>query len=215
MVFVFVLHNCTHPGCTHTAVTMFDKNGEMDMGQSLCLEHCGNAEEVQNAIYNYIAKHDKIIALNAPGITFSDMDFSGKKFYGCNFQHCNFFNVNSENCRIRISMFDFATFADCNMIKSNWQFVSYAGSTLSHVLFTNSDLVHNNFCGIKAYQSSFDDSDLYNSRFINAHLENTSFRNCNIKKTLFYNIEQTNVSFKLSNTREAKFSADIQAEGIN
>jgi hypothetical protein len=33
----------------------------------------------------------------------------------------------------------------------------------------------------------------------------TSFRNCNVKKTMFIEIEQSNVSFKMSNTREAIF----------
>ena len=66
--------------------------------------------------------------------------------------------------------------------------------------------------GINAIQSSFDDSDLYNSRFIRAELNNTSFRNCNIKKTCFYEIKQENVSFKLSNTREALFSVDEVVE---
>ena len=36
----------------------------------------------------------------------------------------------------------------------------------------------------------------------------TSFRNCNIKKTIFYNTNRTNVSFKMSNTREALFESE-------
>ena len=35
---------------------------------------------------------------------------------------------------------------------------------------------------------------------------NTSFRNCNIKKTVFWDVVSDNVSFKLSNTREAEFN---------
>ena len=54
-------------------------------------------------------------------------------------------------------------------------------------------------------RQSFDDSDLYNSRFINSTLVNISFRNCNLKKVLFHGIKQENVSFKMSNTREAAF----------
>ena len=70
---------------------------------------------------------------------------------------------------------------------------------------TEGDMIQNNYNGIQSFQSSFDDSDLYNSRFIKARLVNTSFRNCNLKKTHFCDIEQENVSFKMSNTREAIF----------
>ena len=90
-------------------------------------------------------------------------------------------------------MFDFATFADCNLLQSNMQFTSFAGSTFSHTLFTGSDMIQDNFSGIQSYQSSFDDSDLYNSRFIRAKLIDTSFRNCNVKKTVFRMIEPQNV----------------------
>ena len=38
-----------------------------------------------------------------------------------------------------------------------------------------------------------------------ATLVDTSMQNCNLKHTLFYNSERTNVSFKMSNTREALF----------
>jgi hypothetical protein len=37
-------------------------------------------------------------------------------------------------------------------------------------------------------------------------LIDTSFRNCNLKKSLFYDSKRTNVSFKMSNTREALFT---------
>ena len=83
---------------------------------------------------------------------------------------------------------------------------------VAYALFTNSELVHNNFNGITAVQSSFDDSDLYNSRFIRAKLSQTSFRNCNIKRVCFYESVQDNISFKLSNTREALFSPEAPAE---
>ena len=56
--------------------------------------------------------------------------------------------------------------------------------------------------------SSFDDSDLFNSRFIASTLIDTSFRNCNLKRTLFYDTKRTNVSFKMSNTREALFTPE-------
>ena len=43
---------------------------------------------------------------------------------------------------------------------------------------------------------------------IRAKLIDTSFRNCNVKKTLFRLIEQQNVLFKYSNTREAIFDEE-------
>ncbi len=91
------------------------------------------------------------------------------------------------------------------MLESNMQFCSFGGCIFSHILLTGSDMIHDNFCGIQAYQSSFDDSDLYNSRFIGAKLVDTSFRNCNIKNTMFFNIEKQNLLFKSSNLREAIF----------
>ena len=45
-------------------------------------------------------------------------------------------------------------------------------------------------------------------RFILAVLENTSFRNCNLKKSIFQSSVRKNVSFKMSNTREAEFIKD-------
>ena len=86
-------------------------------------------------------------------------------------------------------------------------FNSFSMATFTHTLYTSSDLVQNNFNGIKAYQCSFDDSDLLNSRFIGATLVDTSFRNCNLKKSIFYDTNRTNVSFKMSNTREALFES--------
>jgi hypothetical protein len=39
-------------------------------------------------------------------------------------------------------------------------------------------------------------------------LTDTSFRNCNLKKSLFYDSKRSNVSFKMSNTREALFTPE-------
>lgn len=211
-ILMFSEEICSETGCNKAAVSCFDENGEIIRGKSYCLNHLKDKDTFLSQVRNYIQTHEKIIGLSCPGLHFADMDFSEKKFYGCNFQHCIFTNVHSENFRARISSFDYAIFADCNLIKSNLQFTSFAGATFSHILFTNSDLVHNNFCGIRAAQSSFDDSDLYNSRFIRATLLDTSFRNCNIKKTCFYEIEQQNCSFKLSNTREALLSTEVNEE---
>lgn len=211
---MFSLHSCKYPNCHKQALSHFDAHGNLIEESAFCLEHDPNPEETVQAIFDYIAKHDKIIGLTMPGITFENMDLSQKRFYGCDMQACSFFNVHSEYCQFRMDMLDFATFSDCNLLNSNMQFTSFAGSTFSHVLFTNSDLVHNNFNGIISHQSSFDDSDLYNSRFIRAELVDTSLRNCNIKKTIFFDANFSNVSFKQSNTREAMFSQDAEKHGL-
>lgn len=206
---MFSYEICSKQGCHKLALSRFLPNGEIVGSDSFCLEHHPDIEGFKIDLINYIKNHEKIIGLSAYGLKFENLDFSGKKFYGCNMQHCTFSNIHTENFRSRISSFDFSIFSDCNLIASNLQFVSLAGAKFSHVLFTNSDLIQNNFCGIQAYQSSFDDSDLYNSRFIRANLIDTSFQNCNIKRTNFTEIKKSNVSFKLSNTREAHFSTPL------
>ncbi|MCQ2595790.1 MAG: pentapeptide repeat-containing protein [Treponemataceae bacterium] len=207
---MFSIGLCHHPGCRNQALSNLDNQGNLVNGGEFCLEHLPNKEESLDRIYSYIRQHDKIIGLSLPGLKFENFDLTNKKFYGCNMQYCHFINIHSEFCRMRMNMMDFSVFADCNLLNSNMQFTSFAGSTFSHILFTNSDLVHNNFNGILAQQSSFDDSDLYNSRFINARLFDTSIRNCNIKQTCFNDASFKNVSFKQSNTREAKFSEGVE-----
>ncbi|QTQ14413.1 pentapeptide repeat-containing protein [Treponema parvum] len=196
---------CHVSSCLKAELSSFDDSGNIIGTGGYCLDHIPDPEKAKQDILAYISAHEKIIGLNASGITFCDLDFSGKKFYGCNFQHCTFSNIKAEEMRSRMSVFDFSIFTDCNLLKSNIQFCSFGGCTFSHTLLTGSDLVQDNFCGLKAFQSSFDDTDLYNSRFIKADLIDTSFRNCNIKKTVFWEIKQENASFKLSNTREAEF----------
>ncbi len=200
---MFITSKCQEPGCTKNSLTVFSGNGYITEAPGFCLEHSENKEEAEKSILDYINRNDKIIGLSACGITFDGIELKNKKFYGCNFQHCNFKNVHSDNLRIKMCMFDFSTFTDCDFLESHFQFNSLAGSKLVHVIFTGSDLVHNNFNGITSYQSSFDNSDLYNSSFIKAVLLNTSMKNCNLKKTIFYESVRNNVSFKLSNTKEA------------
>ena len=205
---MFTLNKCLVNYCNNHALSSFDQNGTLCSSDSYCLDHIPNPGKIKDDIYNYIATHDKIVGLNACGLIFSNIDFSNKKFFGCNFTNCTFLNIHSENLLLRMCFFDFAIFNDCNFIHSKNLFNSFSMATFTHTLYTSSDLVQNNFNGIKAYQCSFDDSDLLNSRFINATLVDTSFRNCNIKKTIFYNTNRTNVSFKMSNTREALFESE-------
>ena len=205
---MFAQNNCIEPGCSKIALSAFNSSREITENPGYCLEHTPDKEKIKNEIYEYINSHEKIVGLNAAGIVFENIDLTEKKFYGCNFMHCTFINIHSTGLRSRMTMFDFATFSDCNLLQSNMQFTSFAGSTFSHTLFTGSDMIQDNFSGIQSYQSSFDDSDLYNSRFIRAKLVDTSFRNCNVKKTVFKLIDPQNILFKYSNTREAIFDEE-------
>lgn len=209
---MFSQNKCLVRHCRNTALSTFDENGNLTEEKNYCLDHTPNPGKAKEEIYNYIKTHDKIVGLNACGLIFTDIDLSNKKFFGCNFFNCSFSNIHSENLLLRMCIFDYTVFNDCNLIKSNILFTSFSGCTFYHTLFTSSDMIQSNFNGIKAYQSSFDDSDLFNSRFIKAKLIDTSFRNCNIKKVLFYEIESSNVSFKLSNTREALFDENGESE---
>ena len=202
---MFQQNKCLTDGCKKTSLSVFNYYGEIAEGENFCYDHYPDKQKIIGDIYNYINQHQKIVGLNASGITFENIDLTDKRFYGCSFQNCRFINLHATKFRSRMSFFDNSIFTDCAMLESNMQFTSFGGCVFSHILFTGSDLIHDNFCGIQAYQSSFDDSDLYNSRFIRSKLVDTSFRNCNIKNTMFFNLEQQNLLFKSSNMREALF----------
>jgi len=202
---MFIQNKCLVGFCTHQALSTFDQNGNLTDEKNYCIDHIPDPGKAREAVYNYIRTHDKIVGINASGMIFSDVDLSNKQFFGCNFSHCTFKNLHSENLYIRLSIFDYAVFNDCNLIKNNSLFTSFSGCTFTHTLFTSSDMIQNNFNGVKAYQSSFDNSDFFSTRFIKATLVDTSFRNCNLKKTVFKKSIRTNVSFKMSNTREGIF----------
>lgn len=206
---MFTQNRCLVHYCHNNALSTFNEDGEITDERSYCLDHIPDPGKAKDDIYKYILAHEKIVGLKASGLLFENIDFSHKKFFGCNFTNCTFMNIHSTEIVMKMCIMDFSIYNDCNFINSNLLFNSFAGSTISHTLFTSSDLIQNNFNGIKAFQSSFDDSDLYNSRFISAELVDTSFRNCNVKRVHFKNAKRTNVSFKMSNTREAVFDTDI------
>ena len=204
-IYMYSFSRCREPGCAHFAVSDIDNNGNLIESADFCYAHTADKDALQKKIYSYIETHDKIVGLNASGLTFANIDLTNKRFYGCDFSNCLFSGIKTSGLRVRLTNFSYSVFADCNFLKSNVLFSSYAGAKFSHVIFTGSDMVQNNFCGISSFQSSFDDSDLYSSYFINAKLIDTSFRNCNIKETVFYEITQQNVSFRQSNTNAAIF----------
>ena len=205
---MYLANICNHPGCRKLAISDIDASGALLENGGYCLEHTSDPAALKDRIMHYINHNDKIVGLTACGIEFDSvrhLDLTNKRFYGCNFMHCIFRGFNSRGFRSRMSTFDFSIFSDSNLLESNSQYTSFAGCKFIHVLFTGSEMIQNNFEGLESFQSSFDDSDLYNSRFIRAKLIDTSIRNCNIKNTVFRDIEQTNLSFKQSNTNEAIF----------
>lgn len=202
---MFTINKCLVNICKNDALSCFDENGNITEAKGYCLDHSPDPGKAQTDIYNYIKNHEKIIGLNAHGMIFKDINFSNKKFYGCDFSNGTFQNIKWENTLFHISVFDFAFFNDCNFIKNNSLFTTFSCSTFTHTLFNTSDIIQCNFSGIKAFQCSFDNSDFFSTRFINAALADTSFRNCNLKKTIFSGTKRENVSFKMSNTREAVF----------
>lgn len=204
---MFTINKCLVNICKNNALSSFDENGNLINGKGYCLDHAPDPGLAQSAILNYIRNNEKIIGLNARGMIFKDIDFSNKKFFGCDFSHCTFQNIKWENTLFRISVFDFAFFNDCNFIQNNSLFTTFSCCTFTHTLFNASDMLQCNFNGAKAFQCSFDNSDFFSTRFINATLVDTSFRNCNLKKTVFSGASRENVSFKMSNTREAVFGS--------
>lgn len=202
---MFSVNKCLVPTCTNSALSDFDQYGNIIKSNGYCLEHIPDPGNIQAKIFDYIKNHDMIIGLNASGIIFKDIDLSNKKFFGCDFSDCTFQNVKAENTIFKISVFDFAFFFDCNFIKSRIQFTSFSCCTLTHTIFNFCDILQCNFNGARVFQCSLDNCDFFSSRFIKATLSDTSFRNCNLKKTIFSAAKRENVSFKMSNTREAIF----------
>ena len=148
---MFSFDLCTYKHCNKPVVLCAP---EENLDMPYCYEHCKDREEACRLAADYIARRDVIVGLSVSGLHFKGCDFSGKHFYGGNFQNCTFAGVHAEQCKVRISVFDFSVFSDCNMTGSNIQFSSFAGATFSHALFINSELVHNNFNGTTAVQSS-------------------------------------------------------------
>ena len=203
---MFTQNKCLVHYCRNNALSTFDAEGNITDEKNYCLDHIPDPGLAKSAIYKYISEHEKIVGLNASGILFDNVDFSNKKFFGCNFTNCSFINFHADNLVSRMCFFDFSNFNDCSFTHSSMIFSSFSASTFAHSLLTSSNIIQCNFNAIQAFQSSFDDSDLFSSRFIKAVLTDTSFRNCNLKKAFFYDTERNNVSFKMSNTREALFS---------
>lgn len=180
------------------------ENGKL-ISADFCYKHHPEQNKIVERLLNYVKENEKIVGMNASGLTFSGVHLYEKKFYGCNFRYCFLINIQTEKIRTRLTAFDFAIFTDCNFIKSVNINSSFAGAKFIHVIYTDSEQIQVNFSGLQSYQSSFDNSNLYQSRFIKANLVDTSFRNCNLKRTIFYELNQTNISFRLSNTKEAIF----------
>ena len=70
---MFSYAKCRNPECKHFAISDFDQNGNLIESGEFCYAHIADKDEYQRKIYNYIQTHDKIIGLNACGLTFTDI----------------------------------------------------------------------------------------------------------------------------------------------
>ncbi|MBQ1727726.1 MAG: pentapeptide repeat-containing protein, partial [Treponema sp.] len=141
---MYAFHKCQCPECTKPAITLYDDDGKIMDAPNWCYEHSPDKDFVRENLRKYLQSHDRIIGMNAEGLKIENWNISGKRFYGCNFQHCTFANLHGDNLRLRMCMLDFSVFTDCSFLHGNTQFCSFAGSKFVHVLFTNSDMIHNN-----------------------------------------------------------------------
>ena len=81
----------------------------------------------------------------------------------------------------------------------------WAGSELTDADFGGSDLLRNNFVGVRARDVNFDGSDLTGSRFSWARFERVSLRDCNLQQVHFVGTEHvTATRMEESNVQDAK-----------
>jgi hypothetical protein len=177
-------------------------------GSELCGLHCAEPRKEAYRIASYILGQNTIRDLNAAHLRFEDNNFSSKQFYGCNFIESYFKNGLFSGSFMRMVFFDGSVFVDCDFSNSDLQFLSFGNCVFENCKFNDSELIHLNFNATSFSRSSFDHSNLYNSRFNMAKLEQTSIEDCNLKNVYFFNFEQTDVSFRYSNTKDAFFEME-------
>lgn len=209
---MFNLNKCSVKSCNNIAFSQIDGKGKISEEHDYCLSHSPTPRKEQENITKYIVANKTITGVNAQGMIFYDVDMGGKSFFGCDFMRCTFNNFHLHDCRFIMCMVDFSIFTNCSFLKCSFKFSSFGGATFSHCIFTDDEVIQDNFNGVNAFQSSFDNSDLYNSRFMYTNFVDMSFRNCNLKKANFSFMKQKNISFKISNTREAIFDANTLAD---
>jgi uncharacterized protein YjbI with pentapeptide repeats len=210
---MFNLKKCGAAGCANPVVCLSEDAHENVWDfNNFCFLHAPDPERARGIVFDYIRSRDKIVGMNLSYMRFCQKSLSGKKFYGCVFKNCQFEHFKAQDIRMRMCVFDFSQFINCEFSGINAQFSSFACSTLCGTRIVSCELVNNNFCGIDARNSIFDDADLYNSRFIRSHLEESAIVNCNLQRASFYEFKRVNVSFKLSSTREALFSESENVE---
>lgn len=81
--------------------------------------------------------------------------------------------------------FDFCEIDSCNFQNSDIQFSSFEARII-RTDFKNSELLQNNFNGIRAEDVSYNDSDLYSSRFMFSFLKTFIFKTVILKRPCFY-----------------------------
>src|SRR5574344_1648879 len=102
---MYTLNSCMVPECPHLSLSSFDSDGNLLEIPGHCFEHTKDKDKFLAQLHDYVVSHEKIVGLNAYGISFDDIDLTNKKFYGCDFQHCTFTGVHSNGMRMRMCLF--------------------------------------------------------------------------------------------------------------
>ena len=58
---MFTQNMCICPSCQSTALSGFDRDGNITEDRNYCLAHSPDPDGIKSSIYNYILSHDKIV----------------------------------------------------------------------------------------------------------------------------------------------------------
>ena len=73
---MFSLNKCLVRACHNLSISSVDENGQLSTDKCYCLDHSPNPGKLQKDIYLYIMNNDKIVGLNASGMTFMGIENS-------------------------------------------------------------------------------------------------------------------------------------------
>ena len=75
---MFSLNKCLVRACHNLSISTIGEDGNIAEDKSYCLDHSPNPGKIQQDIFKYINTHEKIVGLNASGMTFLNMDLSAR-----------------------------------------------------------------------------------------------------------------------------------------
>lgn len=190
---MYEFRRCSAPGCEATALSDSEN----------CADHHPDPGAMALSVVESLDGAGIVKNRNFSGLRFEGADLSGKRFYSCSFSRTVLRNMTFAGCVFRMCFFDFCLADSCDFSGIDAQFCSFAGARFLNASFERSELVHNNFDGVRTSDCTFNYTNLYNSRFIMAEFEKTDFIDCNLKRTFIFPSKETDVSWRLSNTQEA------------